>query len=167
MFLDGDNTLSIPPSFFDKLMEVGDEMREDKLGSSVSVARPRSEASSIRRSSTVYSRVLGQLSQLQQVLSNSLWALRPLCMRSVSSADDVTVKAYVQADLGWVQGSHCTDGGWRIRSETYLECSRRRRLVTTRGSYVNGILWNYEVPGSLRSAGIGRMSLEGRQLPIL
>ena len=69
----------------------------------------------------MYSRVLGQLGQLQQVLRDDLWTLWPLRVRSVPQIDDVIVKATVRVDPGLVQGSHCTGGRWGIRSETFLK----------------------------------------------
>ena len=44
------SSLSILPGFFDKLVEVGDQTREDKLGSSVSIVRSWGQKQSRRYS---------------------------------------------------------------------------------------------------------------------
>ena len=112
-------TLSVLPGLFDKLVKVGDQTRENELGSPVSSVRL--EISSIQNSDNICSRILGQLGQSQRVLRDGLWALRPLRIKLVPRADDVTVKALIQAGACWVRGFHCTGGHLQIRSETYLE----------------------------------------------
>jgi len=107
----------------------------------------------------VYSRILGQLSQPQQVFRNSLWAFRPLRIRSVP--DDVILKAPIQADAGRVQGSRYTEDGWQIRSEASFEGGGRSEQ---RGGYIFELHLMARVLGQL---GIRGISLEGRQLPVL
>ena len=163
MFLDGDNTLSILPSLFDKLMEVGDETREDKPGSSVAVARSWGQKHRRYSDSTPgtygFSASWANFSRFSVIVSglSGHCAHRQFPALVMSSSKHT----YRQIWIWWrdpiVLGAV---GGFALRHVLSVVVV----VLTRRGSYVNGILWNY---GSCGQLGIGRMSLEGRQLPIL